>query len=312
MRPRPRRIVCCLLLAGLLWGVAPVSLAEVSVVRWKSTRYTGSLIASLAAIGEDADPIPRTDIRWQPVRSISSSEILNSTGDVRTDGSPDVVYHESTYRPFVVWAYDNGPDHDIAFSHWTDNGWTNEQFLTFDAEDELDPRLFVGLDEETYVVWWVDGSDPRVMLTSRTTNLAAWEVPTRVSPPGETVRRPTVSVFQGVIRVAYERLPDAAPTGSRELVVRRFDPDRGFIEEHVVSVPRADRLDPVLHVQSGRLWMDWKNSDTRFGSAELVNSSWTAPTLYGWSDPSWVGVESMRKFIRRNLLVASDVIDVGP
>jgi hypothetical protein len=58
--------------------------------------------------------------------------------------------------------------------------------------------------------------------------------------------------------------------------------------------------------------MDWKDSDTRFGSAELVNSSWTTPTLYGWSDPSWVGAESMRKLIRRNLLVSSDAVDVGP
>jgi hypothetical protein len=312
MTPRATRIVGCLLLAGLLCGVAPVSLAEVSVVRWKATRNTGSLIASLAAIGEDADPIPRTDIRWEPVRSVSSNEILNSSGDVRTDGPPDVVYHESTYRPFVVWAYDNGPDHDIAFSQWTDSGWSTEQFLTFDAEDELDPRLFVGPDDEIHVVWWVDGPDPRVMWTSRATNLAAWEVPTRVSPSGETVRRPTVSVHQGVIRVAYERLPNVDPTGGRELVVRRLDADRGFIDEHVFSVPRADRLDAVLHVQSGRAWMDWKNSDTRFASAELVNSSWTAPTLHGWSDPSWVGVESMRKFIRRNLLVSADVVDHGP
>ena len=312
MRPGPRRIVCHVLLAGLLCGVAPVLRAEVSVVRWKSTRYTGSLIVSLATIVEDADPIPRTDIRWQPYRSVSSTEILNATGDVRTDGSPDVVYHQSTNRPFVVWVYDNGPDHDIAFSHWTDNGWTPVEFLTFEAQDELDPRLFVGSNGETYVVWRVDGPDPRVMLTSRTTNLTEWEIPVRVSPPGEIVGRPTVTVRQGVVRVAYERQPGNEPTVSRELVVRRFDTDRGFIEEHVVSVPRADRLDPMLHVESGRLWMDWKHSDTRFGSTELVNTSWTAPALYGWSDPSWVGAESMRKFIRRNLLVAADVVDVGP
>ena len=143
--------------------------------------------------------------------------------------------------------------------------------------------------------------------TTRETILSA-----RVSPPGEVVRRPTVTVHHGVVRGAYERLPGTEPTGSRELVVRRFDTDRGYIEEHVVSVARGDRLDPMLHVEAGRLWMDWKNSDTRFGSAELVNSSWTAPTLYGWSDPSWVGVESMRKFIRRNLLVAPDFVDAGP
>ena len=312
MRPRPRRIVRHALLVGLLCWVVPVLLAEVSVVRWQSKRDVGSLIASLASIGEDADPIPRTDIRWQPYRSISSTEILNSTGDVRDDGSPDVFYHPSTNRPFVVWAYDNGPDHDIAFSHWTDNGWSNVQFLTFDVQDELDPRLFIGPDGETYVVWWVDGPDPRVMLTSRTTNLAQWEIPVRVSPPGEIVSRPTVTVYQGVVWVAYERHAGTEPTTSRELVIRRLDQDRGFVEEHVVSVQRADRLDPMLHAESGRLWMDWKHSNTRFGSAELVNANWTAPTQYSWSDPSWVGVESMRKLVRRSLLVAPDVVDVGP
>lgn len=312
MRPRARRIVHCILLAGLLCWLVPVLRAEVSVVRWKSKRDVGSLIVSLAAIGEDADPIPRRDIRWQPYRTISSTEILNSTGDVREDGSPDVFYHQTDNRPYVVWAYDNGPDHDIAFAQWTDTGWSAEQFLTSDTDDELDPRVFIGSDDETYVVWWVDGPDPRVMLTSRTTNLTAWEIPVRVSPPGEIAQRPTVAVHQGVLRVAYQRHAGIEPTSARELVVRRFDADRGFLEEHVVSVPRGDRLDPMLHVESGRLWMDWKHTDTRFGSAELVNANWTAPTQYGWSDPSWVGVESMRKIVRRNLLVAADAVDVGP
>jgi hypothetical protein len=312
MRPRPRRIVHCILLAGLLCWLVPVLRAEVSVVRWNSKRDVGSLIVSLAAIGEDADPIPRTEIRWQPYRTISSTEILNSTGDVREDGSPDIFYHQTNNRPYVVWAYDNGPDHDIALSHWADTGWSDVQFLTFDAEDEIDPRLFIGPGDETYVVWSVDGPDPRVMMTSRTTNLTAWEIPVRVSPPGEVVGRPTVAVHDGVVRVAYERTPATDPTGSRELVVRRFDADRGFLVEHVVSVPRADRLDPLLHVEAGRLWMDWKHTANRFGSAELVNANWTAPTQYGWSDPSWVGAESMRKIIRRNLLVATDAVDVGP
>jgi hypothetical protein len=112
--------------------------------------------------------------------------------------------------------------------------------------------------------------------------------------------------------VAYERQSGIEPDSSRELVVRRFDADRGWIEEHSIGVPRADRLDPVLHVEAGRLWLDWKHSDTRFGSAELVNSSWGATTLHGWSDPSWVGAEGVRRSIRRSLLFAPDVADVGP
>jgi hypothetical protein len=242
---------------------------------------------------------------------VASNTALNTTGDVRNDGSPDTAYHPTTHRPYVVWAYDNGPDRDIAFSRWADDGWTAEEFLTAGTEDELDPRVFVGPGGDVHVVWWVDGPTPYVLMTSRATHLDGWSTPVRVSPSGEMARRPTVAVHQGVVRVAYERETSNEPTVSRELVVRRLDADRGFVDEHALAVPTLNRLDPVLHVESGRLWMDWKHSDSRFGSTERITAGWTAPALHTWSDPSWVGIESARRSIRRNLLAGPGLSDVG-
>lgn len=312
MRVRSYRVVRYTLLAALLCWSAPALRGEVSVVHRNASSDVASLIVSPSTINEDADPIPALDIGWQLYRSVPSNTVLNSTGDIRDDGPPDLSYRHSTRRPLVVWAYDRGAEHDIAFSEWIDSGWSTEHFLTSAVEDELDPRLFVGDADEVFVVWWVSGPDPRVMLTSRATDLTGWRPPTRVSPPGEFVSRPTVAVFQGVVRVAYVRRAAVDPTSSRELVVRRLETDDTWVEEHVIGVPRTDRLDPVLHVGFGRMWMDWKHSTTQFGSSRFVNANWTAPMLYDWSDPSWVGAEGTRRFIRRSLLSAADVVDVGP
>ena len=88
--------------------------------------------------------------------------------------------------------------------------------------------------------------------------------------------------------------------------------DSSLLTSLIVNVPSTERSDPVLHVQSGQLWMDWKHSNTQFGSAEYVNASWGSPVLYDWSDPSWVGVESMRLFIRGRLVAVPHLVDLEP
>ena len=312
MRLRRHRIVRCALFAGLLCWFAPAWHAEVSVVVRNTDTDVGSLIVSPAAISEDADPIPQVSIRWQQYRSVPSTIVLNLTGDVREDGSPNVVYRRTTNQPLAAWAYQNGSDHDIAFSEWDGYGWSDAEFVTFDAEDELDPRLFPGSDGDLHLVWWVDGTDPRVMLTSRSMDDSAWGIPVRVSPPGEIACRPTVAVHQGAVWVAYERERSIEPVGMRDLVVRRLEPGGSFVEEHMIDVPRTERSDPVLHARAGRFWIDWKHSSTQFGSAAYLGPGWDAPTFHGWSDPSWVGVEGMRLFIRRVVFATTDVADLGP
>jgi hypothetical protein len=312
MRARPCRVVRLTLLAALLCWVAPALRAEVSVVHRDANNRVGTVILSFSTINEDADPIPQVDVRWHLYRTVSVDAALNVTGDEREDGPPEVAFRRSSSWPVVAWAYSNGRDADIAFAEWTGDGWSSVEFLTSHTDDERDPRLFVGSNDEIFIVWSVDGADPRVMMTSRSAGEAAWAIPVRVSPPGELVRRPTVTVFQGVVRVAYERQPNVGPTTSHELVVRRLEADALFAEELVINVPRTDRSDPVLHSQSGRLWLDWKHSSTQFGSAQYVNASWGAPEFYEWTDPSWVGVESVRLFIRRSLLASPDLADLGP
>jgi hypothetical protein len=312
MRARPCRIVRLTLLAALLCWVAPSLRAEVSVVHRDANTRVGTVILSLSTINEDADPIPQVDIRWQLYRSVSVDAALNVTGDDREDGPPEVAFRRSSGWPVVAWAYSNGRDNDIVFSEWTGDGWSSLDFLTSHANDERDPRLFVGPNDEIFIVWSVGGADPRIMMTVRSAGESAWEIPVRVTPPGEVVRRPTVAVFQGTVRVAYEREPNVGATSSHELVVRRLETDGLSVEELVIDVPRAERSDPVLHAQTGRLWIDWKHSSTQFGSAVFVNASWGAPVFYEWTDPSWVGVESMRLFIRRSLFASPDLADLGP
>jgi hypothetical protein len=298
MMRKPAPVV--LALAGaVLVSVLPDSRAEVSV-DVASSRPTTILMS----VTDGVDPI--SHLRWQAYRPVPNARLLNPDGDLRQDGPPAVAWHEPSGWPVVVWAYKAGADHDVAIARWTGSSWGSIEFLTSSTEDERDPRVFVERNGTIHVAWWVDGPDRRVMLATLLANDVTWLAPVRVSPPEEAGMRPTVAVLDGGLHVAYERvrLGEAQPASSGgEIVVRSSGLD-GFAEEDAAVALAFDALEPLLHVRDGRLWMDWRHSSTAFAYRELRNGSWTATEVVPWSDPSWVGVEMVRRLIERQVLAA--------
>jgi hypothetical protein len=281
------------LIASACLVVAGSTRAEISADLGAGTSGVNILVMGVI---EDSDPIGVT--AWQAIRPIPPDQILNSSGYLRTDGRPDVAGDPGTGWPTVVWAYDAGSDHDIAVAEWTGTAWSDASFLTSASTDELDPRVFVESDGTVHVVWWTPGQPDRVFLASRPGGSGIWSQTEEVTTAGMSGRRPSVAAFDGVLRVAYER-PSTEPGMAQDVVVVRREPTGGYKPEMVVSTPSAERLDPILHADSGHLWLDWKQTPSEFRWTEHVSALWATPVPTPWADPSWIGVETVRKEIRR-------------
>ena len=90
-----------------------------------------------------------------------------------------------------------------------------------------------------------------------------------------------------------ERLEAIAQAGLRKLVE---------LHRQVVVSTDSLRLDAMLHTAEGKLWVDWKHDDQEFGCAELDDQDWGPPAFEPWTDPAWVGEESIRKSIQQQMM----------
>ena len=272
-------------------GLLPSTFAEVS-------RSSGSSSSILFNVSDGADPFSPN--AWYPYRSGQTVMILNSDGVVREDGRPDIAWHADG-APVVVWAWNLGTDHDVALAEWDGDDWAAPAFLTSSTSDDLDPRVFLEPDGTVRVAWWTDGTPSAVFVMTRPAG-GGWSAPVQVTGPDESGRRPSVAVFDGAIRVAYERA-SSEPGMAQEIVVATEQPGGGFAYEIVAATARADRLDAVLHAERGKLWVDWKHDEAWIGYAECEAGAWTVASPIAWNDPSWIGVEMTRRVVRFTVLV---------
>jgi hypothetical protein len=241
---------------------------------------------------EGPDPIPQ--IIWEPIRDIDPALILNPSGAARGDGRPDVAFDPATGRPHVVWAYNSGTDFDIAHSYWNGNGWTAPEFLTADAESQLDPRIFID-ESAIYVTWWEPGAGSVWLITQPRGN--AWQLAEQVE--GQHGMRPSVVTWGGTVIVASES--DDGQGGHEIQLSTRGE--QGIFNTQLVSVSSQDQaLDVMLHTESDRLWMDWRHSGTQFAYSEFEGSTWNPATTVPWIDTSWLRLEQVHLAIR-NLVV---------
>jgi hypothetical protein len=219
------------------------------------------------------------------------------------DGPPEIAFYPQLGWPFVVWAWNNGTDHDIAYAQWTGTGWSEIRFLTASREDEVDPRAYIDADGTIHVVWWVDGEKPHVRLVRGRLG-QAWSPSLQVTPDNEFARRPTVVSVGAAAWVAYERTrPDADAADSRTIVVGRFGGTEGaFQPVHAIPVPGNLPADPALHLEHSRLWLDWRQAPEAYGWVQLTADGISEASFVPWDDPSWVGVERVRLLIRHRVL----------
>lgn len=243
---------------------------------------------------EGPDPIPQGI--WEPVRDVDPVLFLNPDGAERKDGRPDIATDPVTGWPHVVWAYNNGIDHDIAYSRWDGDGWLETEFLTSHVADEIDPRIHVDF-EGIHVVWWeADAQTVRYVKRSR---LSDWGVPERVNDrPG---LRPSVATWGGTVLVVAEA---EGGHGGKDIVLSKRLGHGEFEAEIVGATPGDLALDVVLHVERDRLWMDWKRSGWEFAYSEFAGDGWTPVATVPWTDHSWTAVKETRLRIRTLVLMS--------
>ncbi len=285
---------------ALLFGVAATGpRAEVSM----DILGPGNYHIVVLGVTEGPDPFGM----WVPVRPIEPDRMLNISGAARGDGRPDISRPDTDVRA-VVWAYQTGTDFDIAFSEWTGISWADPVFLTSSLQNEIDPRVYAEEDGSVHVTWWAQETRT-VHLISRDGVTRLWGHATEMTVPGTTGRRPSVTIWNGSVYIAFERHRTASG-GLKEVVVIRQQ-DFGAFEETVVAlVERSKPLDVIVHVHGGLIWVDWKHSAFEFGYSVGGVSSWGEVETVEWPDHSWVGEEDARARIR-NRLFAPDLTPVS-
>ena len=254
----------------------------------------------LAQIVDGPDPIgPGV---WRPYRVWAAQRILNPGGASRGDGGPDIVTLPSG-SPLVVWALNNGPEHDIVLSEWGGGMWGPVESVAPSPTNDLDPRVFVEPDGAVHLVWWEEEAAGRVLLSSRPAGSISWSVPVQVSPVGVAARRPSVTVDGGALKVAYETDVPSPGTG-QQIVVATRRPDATFAIDLTVGTTRTEPLVPILHAERGTLWLDWMEDAQSFGCARWTGTAWETSTVVPWTDATWLGTEDMRRVVRRQVLSA--------
>jgi hypothetical protein len=97
---------------------------------------------------------------WSPRgRGSRTGQVLNPHGDANGDLWPSVAEAPSTpHYPWVVWSRFNGLEYDLAWSRWTERGWSDIASLGRPAAagDDLDPDLMVNSEGRPFTVWWRD------------------------------------------------------------------------------------------------------------------------------------------------------------
>jgi hypothetical protein len=277
-------------LAAVLLAV-PAARAEVSATGDEDPG------ADILLMGITEGPDPMGPLLWQPIRDEGDSdEMLNPDGAARLDGRPTIEFVAGVARPLVAWAFNVGTDHDIAFSEWNGESWDETEFLTATTADEVDPRLQVDAQGNAHLVWWETGPVERIWVTSRPAGKESWNPAIAVIEDG---RRPTVASDGVAVCIAFER---HAPAGGQELVLATDQGDGSFALQIVARTSRNEALDSLLHVEGGRIWLDWKNSETTLAYSVRGEEGWSPPVSVPWTDGTWVGEEIARRLVRSAVL----------
>src|SRR5262249_52686205 len=148
----------------------------------------------------------------------------------------------------VAWAKNFPSGYDVVFSRFVDGAWTVPQIVAAGPTNDLDPQLVIDASGIVHMFYWVDGMSPQVLHTQASAHFSSWSSPTVVSQPGEVACRPSGTVFQGTLRVAYEVHDFGFGNSPRKVVLSRFD-GASFVPEVVAMTNNLGEVSPQVHAQ---------------------------------------------------------------
>ncbi len=212
--------------------------------------------------------------RWSTVRQHApASWLLNTGGDVRDDGPPDIAINRETGRAEVVWAIWDGSDYEVAHSEWLGAAWSAAVLLTDNTVDDLDPKLSVLQGGGLGVAWWRDDVTQEVLYAERPGPDQPFSTETHVSDGSDPSQSPAITRLQDTLFVGYESM---GPSVTSVIVESRTSPGT-FSPEVIASTSRPADLDVRVSEARGHVWAIWIDSPTHLGWSQRSETGWSAP-----------------------------------
>jgi hypothetical protein len=254
--------------------VSCVGAATFPIVMWETWPQDslGTVHLSNGSPTEEEPMTPSSRFRRPLLKSAHQARLA-----FPTDGPPSVVVSPATNTPVVAWSRRSPSGADVVTSRFANGAWAVPRVVARSPEDERDPQLVLGTGGTVYLLYWVDGPTPRVLLRESSGDLSAWSAPSAVSAADELALRPAGAFHDGALHVTYERHDlglDRAPTN---VVLARRDGDTWRSEVLAVSWSRTP-LWPRSHSEEGRLWVDWDDGDGAAGWVRMdASGRWESP-----------------------------------
>jgi len=149
--------------------------------------------------------------------------------------------------------------------------------LTGNPAPDLAPRIAIGPDGSSWVVWWRDDGLGVVLLRRRTVD-GNWTSELPVSEPDEPSREPEITHDGQRVFVVW--LIDDGEGG--DIAVRSGDsPSPWPMREIIHRTYYRGPVDPDVHAGGGNVWVTWNEDESSVGW-----STWD-PVTRSWSEPAF-------------------------
>jgi hypothetical protein len=194
-----------------------------------------------------------------------------------------------------VWS---GSNYDIRYVvHSGVQSSPDIETVSSDPLDDRRPRLAHASTGDAWVSWWRDDDTDRVLVRKRNYATGTWLSERTVSDTEENSRNPFVVHDGSQTWVVYEEqgIPDT------DIVVSVITDEPDPIEiQTVATTENSGAVDVMAHVDSGRLWITWVDSNTDVGWSEYDDASdtWSLPAYESYASDD---VTAARARIRQDV-----------
>ena len=205
-------------------------------------------------------------------------------GFVAASDPPDSEINPQSGYVEIVDTVSESSNGNIRRAVDTGPGQPNEvEIITTDATDDLDPKVTITDNGDTWVVWWRDKATDEVLLVRHDYSVVAWSSEELVSTSNESSSAPAIVNDGTEVWIAYEYI-SGSDTGIA--VAGGVNEPSPWPSRTVIDMTTySGTIDVQIHGESAQLWVSWVDSTTHVGWSEYDS------TTEAWSSTSteWSG-----------------------